>query len=209
MRVTDCSGVGARAVDEQMHGNFRRRAAATGDLAALPVGDHQILRLHAAFADSRGRGEDAPVGQADGEIAFRGDSEATLIKPAAGEAKLTPKFVLRLEGSRRDELRTHILVPRSGEQDAEASPLCAAKTRTLFGIRAMFTCNATAAGGMGAEAVPDYTANRHRKHVKLGYCFVGAPIASPCDVKVPGLLTGTPRQARSASLTSLKIVRLF
>jgi len=105
----------------------------------LPVGDHQILRLHAAFADSRGRGEDVSVGQADGEIAFRGDGEAALIKPAAGEAKLTPKFVLRLEGPRRDELRIHRFVQVSGERDSEASPLCAAKTRTLFRIGAMLT----------------------------------------------------------------------
>ncbi|HEX9224572.1 MAG TPA: hypothetical protein VF860_14680 [Candidatus Acidoferrales bacterium] len=73
----------------------------------------------------------------------------------------------------------------------------------------MLTCNATAAGDMGAKAVPDYTANRQRKHVKSGYRFVDAAIASPCDVKLPGLLTGAPRQPRSASLTSLKIVRLF
>src|SRR6266849_3386045 len=84
----------------------------------------------------------------------------------------------------------------------------AAKTRSLFRIEAMLTCNATAAGDVGAEAVPDYTANRQRKH-KPDYRFVDAAIASPCDVKVPGLLTGAPRQARSASLTSLKIVCLF
>ena len=59
MRVANRVNVGPATVNQQMHRQLRGGFTASGKFPALEVGDDQIIGRHQAFADARGRSQNA------------------------------------------------------------------------------------------------------------------------------------------------------
>ena len=107
MSVADSVDIGTAAIDEQVHAQFGGGLAASGQALALHVGDHQVVGGHQALAHGRGRGEEARMIQAHGNIAVGGGHEMAGMDPAAGEADVAPVFVLGLAVTVRDGFPDH------------------------------------------------------------------------------------------------------
>ena len=75
--------VGAQFVNQQMHADFAGNVAASGQLAAFSVNDHQVGGTHSAFAYGRGSNQDTAAVQTNREIAVGGSDEAALMQHAA------------------------------------------------------------------------------------------------------------------------------
>ena len=61
-------------VNQQVHGDLGRHVSPARNFIRIVIADHQVVRLHHAFADGRRCGENAMVIQPEGNIAVvRGD----------------------------------------------------------------------------------------------------------------------------------------
>src|SRR4051812_6343084 len=94
MRVHDGLNIGARAVDGYVHRHFSGALAFTGNTVAAVVANQQIIGVHAALANTGGRGQDAVLIEASRDVAIVGRNPTALIHHATGADYLLTKLLL-------------------------------------------------------------------------------------------------------------------
>ena len=97
--MADRMNVRAAAVNEQMHSQFRRRAALAAQLFAVQAGNDQVVRLQQSFVHARGRRENTVCVQTYRNISIGRGNESAFAQPLAGKANIAPMFGLGLEHS--------------------------------------------------------------------------------------------------------------
>src|SRR5271156_6383543 len=107
MSVADRVDVRAHGVEQQMHGELGRKFALTGELAAFQIGHHQIPRFKHPLIHAGGGGEDAALVEADGDVPFTSDDEATVVHPFASRADFTAVLLFGLPMAGAEQVGVH------------------------------------------------------------------------------------------------------
>jgi len=105
--VADGVYVRAHAVKQQMHGDFGGKLAFAGKLASFEIRDHEVLRLEHPFIHTSGSCQDAVVVEADGDIAFAGYDEASVVHPLSRGADVAAVLVFAFFVGGPERIRVH------------------------------------------------------------------------------------------------------
>jgi hypothetical protein len=94
--VDDGPDIGAHFVDRDMHHDLRGPLLASGDLVALHIANDQVVRVHHALADARGRTQQTVLVKPNRDIPVVGGHPAFLIHQPSNFDDIQAQFALGL-----------------------------------------------------------------------------------------------------------------
>src|SRR5712664_2463978 len=111
MRMADGIHIRPHAIEQEMHGDFRRKLAVPGKLPPVQIRNNEILGGKRALVHAGGSGENAVTFEPHGEVSFTGDDISAFVHPAACDANIPAMLFFALHVAWQNGFRSHERTP--------------------------------------------------------------------------------------------------